>query len=60
MFRLAILCCESGVLFSPTLCHDFEIPMKLWNDHIVPDHIFLRRPGRNELKAAEEMRNEDV
>ena len=47
-------------LFSPTLRHDFEIPVELWNDHIVPDHILLGRPGRNELEAAEEMRNEDV
>ena len=34
--------------------------MELWNDHIVPGHILLSRPGRNELEAAEDVRNEDV
>ena len=34
--------------------------MELWNNHVVLDHIPLGLPGQNELKAAEEMRNEDV
>lgn len=34
--------------------------MELRNDHVIPEHILLRRPGRDELEAAEQMRDEHV
>lgn len=47
-------------LFRPTLGHDLELAMELWNDHVVPDHIFLRGIYKPQLETSDDVRNSHI
>jgi hypothetical protein len=51
---------RSATSIFATLRHYKQLPMKLWNDHVVPYHVGRCRTRQLEIEAADQVRNGHV